>query len=215
MSPSQRLETRRGREVMRQRRRCLFCGALPSDTHLIERMNDLVCDDCFNQIGIVFAEPGNTLFFVRSEKCMSCKRTAHARLLVAGVAAAICKKCYFTIKGRTSAAEIDPAVYPPKGARLRALQRARAARLRDRRQDKHLGKTFRSLRAEDRATRGFTLLVRQGLTRWRMASHLDLVTSRDHVGGRRAFKLPDGRRRLYPYADSRRHPARTKLPRDR
>lgn len=213
MSPSEKLKRKRT-ETSSRGRRCLFCGALASDTHLVERMNKLACDDCFTQIGIVFAEQGNTPFLVPSEMCIFCGHTARDRLLVAGVAAAICKKCYVGIKGRkTATAEIGPAICPPKGARLRALQHARAARLRDRREDRDLGQSFRSLRPRDRATRGFTLLVRQGLTRWRMASHLDLVTSKERVRGRPAYKFPDGRRRLYPYAEpDRRRSSRTKLP---
>jgi hypothetical protein len=41
----------------RRVRRCLFCGALPSDTRLIARLSQLVCVECFDEIGTMFSDP--------------------------------------------------------------------------------------------------------------------------------------------------------------
>ena len=41
--------------------------------------------------------------------------------------------------------------------------------------------------------RGIAILFEQGLLRWKLQSHLDLVASRDKVQGRPVLKFPDGK----------------------
>jgi len=118
---------------------------------------------------------------------------------VAGIAAAICRRCYLALKEGKLAVAVDLLIGGPNGAQLRALQRSRAARLRERHEYERLGRAFRSLQPKARQTRGATLLTRQALAKWSVQSHLDLVISREHVRGRPALKFPNGRRPLYPF----------------
>jgi hypothetical protein len=200
-SPSSRSSKRR-RHILRGQRRCLFCGVFASDTRLNEQLNELMCEECFDQIGKLLSLRRDTPIYVAVERCMVCKRSARTRLLVSGIAAAICRNCYLASKKARSRVAIDPSIYPPKGTRLRALQRSRAARLRERRQYQRLGQAISSLRPRDRAARGWRLATKQALMKVSMESHLDLVTSREQVRGRPALKSPDGRRPLYPFGSS-------------
>jgi hypothetical protein len=186
--------------------RCLFCGDLASDTRLVRQLHGLICEDCFGHIGKEFARPRNTPIFIPSEHCFACRRDARSRLLVAGVAAAICRTCYLRAKRGTAAVKVDRSIFPLKGALRRALERSRKARTRERRKYERLGRSFRALPPEGRKLppgfkfhlhaqlpRGIGILFEQGLLSWRLQSHLDLVASRDRVRGRPVLRFPDGK----------------------
>jgi len=174
---------------MHRNRRCLFCGDLASDTRLVDKLSQLMCVECFDHTRQVFSLRGDIPLFVNFARCIVCGCSARSRLLVAGVAAAICRECHLAVKRGSAFAKIDQSRYPLRGGRLRALQRSRAARRRTRREHERLEKTISSLQPEELATRGMLLLGREGQARYRMRSHLALVTSRDQVRGRPALKI--------------------------
>ena len=191
---------------MQRQSRCLFCGDFASDTRLVRQLNGLICEDCFNHVGEEFSRRANTPTFIPSERCITCRRDARSRLLVAGVAAAICRSCYFTAKRGTTPAKIDRSIFPLKGPLRRALERSREARMRERRKYERLGRVFEALGPKDRKLppgfkfslhgrlpRGIAILFEQGLLRWKMQSHLDLVASRNKVRGRPVLRFPNGK----------------------
>lgn len=189
--PSSNTRKRRSSSRKRGRQQCRFCGSTSSETRLLEKAHSLICEACFDQIGQIFARR-ETPLLVQSESCISCGRSARARLLVAGVAAAICRECYVSIRRKDSTGQFERPPIQPTRPQLRALQRSRAARLRDREDHDKLGQAYRSIQPSDRATRGPVLLAKQVLAEMRMESHLELVTSRRTVQGRPALTLPNG-----------------------
>jgi hypothetical protein len=184
------------RPPARRDRRCLFCGALPSDTRLIARLDGLVCVECFEEIGKMFSEPKAVPFFVHSETCISCNRTARTRLLVSGIGAAICRGCYVAIIRTAKSVDLVSSTGPPQGERARDLGRLRAVRLRARRQYERLHKNyrsvhqrFRSLRRPDQTSYLISVALDAVLAQRKTVPPLCLVTSRERIRGGRALKL--------------------------
>jgi len=168
---------------------CLFCGALASDKRLIGRLNGHVCEDCVREAGRLFSKQRFTPVFMISERCISCGRTARSQVLVSGVAAAICRRCYNSVKGNKKTVTIPgrASLFPPK-ERLRDLKQSRAAWLRARRRYEHFSRAMKSRPASDQPN----LLVEQAFAGRDMMSPLSLVTSRERVLGRPALKYGDG-----------------------
>jgi hypothetical protein len=173
---------------------------------LVRQLHRLICEDCLEHIGGEFSRRGNTPIFIPSERCFACRRDARSRVLVAGVAAAICRTCYLRAKTGTAAVKVDRSIFPLKSALRRALERSRKTRLRERRKHERLGRVFRALGPEDKKLppgfkfhlhaqlpRGIGILFEQGLLSWRLQSHLDLVASRNKVRGRPVLRFPDGK----------------------
>ena len=187
--------SRRGTAV-RRGRCCLFCGALASDTRLIARLNELVCVECFDEIGKMFSEPKRRPYFVHAETCISCKCTARTRLLVSGIGAAICRGCYVAIKRKAKSVNLVSSAGPPQGERARDLGRLRAIRLRARRryEQRHqkyrsVHQKFHSLRRPDRKWYVIGLALDAVLAQRQTVPPLCLVTSRELIRGGRALKL--------------------------
>ena len=191
MLPSSEAQRDRRRSRKKERKRCLFCGDLASETRLMDQLQQLICEKCLSNVGEVFSRR-ETPLFVESENCISCGCSAAERLLVAGVAASLCRPCYLSAKRGKSVGNVDRSMYPPRGARLRALERSRAARLRDRRESEQWSDTFLSLQPSERRARGPVVLAKQVLADISLESHLELVTSRERIRGRPALKSPDG-----------------------
>jgi hypothetical protein len=194
--PASRPPARRHRRRLQPTRRCLFCGALATDTRLIDRLDQHVCEECFRRIGSLFSTGEYTPLRVRTATCISCQRTARARLLVAGVAAAICRRCYLTVKRRATAAPFEASVGRLSAAQSRDLNLSRAVRLRARRRFEQMTNAGRSLRRAERTTESTGLALEAALALRRMAPPLALVTSRDRVRGHPALKLGAGRAAL-------------------
>lgn len=112
-------------------RRCLFCGVLAGDVPLVNRVKRLVCRDCFYQMGKIFSGRERRLESARVVACLSCGRRAHGRMLVAGVAAAVCRACYRRAAQGPIAIALD-AKQTVRGRR-KQLDRSRAVRLQGRR----------------------------------------------------------------------------------
>jgi hypothetical protein len=112
------------------RSRCLFCGVHASDVPLLKQLDRLACTDCFDGIGRIFARLDPRRRTAMAERCLACGRDARKRVLVAGVAAAICRRCYRKANRRlpipSSARELGR-------KQSKALDRSRAIRLRARR----------------------------------------------------------------------------------
>jgi hypothetical protein len=177
----------------KQRRCCMFCGTFASDTRMSESLGELACEQCFGHIGKVFSQRGATPQFVRSDSCVRCKRSARTRLLVAGIAAAICHGCYRTVKSKAAGVVVDPLVGRPKGARARDLGHSRAVRLRARRQYEHFEQALRSLSQPTETLQALNLAVERGLAYRKMQPPLSLVTSRESLRGRKVLKVGGGR----------------------
>lgn len=187
----------------KRRPRCLFCGCLRSDVHLIDNAKQVVCDDCFLEMERLFSIPKATPTFVRAETCVCCGRSARSQVLVAGVGAAMCRTCHRAIKKGPLRVMAPASVYVPRGARLRALQRSRAARIRERKQFETRDGAFQSLEPAEQARRRLDFGAKQALSMWALRSHLDLVTSRELVQGRPVLRFPNDERPIYPFGGGR------------
>jgi hypothetical protein len=154
-----------------------------------------VCVECFDEIGKAFSEPRKVPYFVHSERCISCKRNARARLLVSGIGAAICRGCYVAIKRTAKSVDLSSAG-PRQGERERDLGRLRAVRLRARRRYERLYKKYQSvhqrihsLRRPDRKSYLISVALDAVLAQRKTVPPLCLVTSRERIRGGRALKL--------------------------
>src|SRR5678815_1414228 len=108
-------------------RRCLFCGVIAADVPLMHRVKYLACRDCFDQMGKIFAGRERRLESARVVGCFSCGRRAQGRMLVAGVAAAVCRACYRRAAKERIAIALD--ARKTVRERRKQLDRSRAVRL--------------------------------------------------------------------------------------
>ena len=87
-------EAARRRQLALAAQHCLFCGVRPREAPRVGRLRNLVCQICFEQIGITFGAKGEKTRDVLIEFCLCCGRNERMRQLVGGVGAAICRPCY-------------------------------------------------------------------------------------------------------------------------
>jgi hypothetical protein len=133
---------------------CLFCGVLPREAPRVAHLSNLVCQVCFEQIGITFRAKGEKTREVLTEYCLSCGRNERRRQLVGGVAAAICQPCYRrAVRQRMPLAQKALKKARPRAAELR-VSRATVLEIR-----KQYNKQKRLLRPNHRRTPAVTLIM--------------------------------------------------------
>lgn len=125
--------------------RCMFCGSFASETRLLRKANDLMCENCLEKARRLFSDRGQTPRKARSERCIACGRTPRGRLLVAGAAAAICRRCSLVTAGKAAWIRCDWPDSRPEGVRVRDLDDARTKQARAHREYQRIEKTIRSL----------------------------------------------------------------------
>lgn len=80
-------------------RRCLFCGLFEGDAQdasLLGNLGYRMCEPCFAHAGAVLAAiAAPKKKWTPADLCLSCGRGPFRRILVRGVAAAICQECRF------------------------------------------------------------------------------------------------------------------------
>ena len=187
--PHSRTLRRPRRIKLRPKRCCLFCGAFDVDSRLIARLDQRVCEECFKRIGRLFSARQYTPLMVRAEICILCHRTADARLLVAGVAAAICRSCYLRIKRDMRAKPFALSDDRLRQEQARDLTRSRDVRMRARKRYEQLYKEGHSLRRPYPPMESIGLALEAAIAFRNMQPPLALVTSRDRVKGHPALKI--------------------------
>lgn len=129
------------------RQRCLFCGVFASDVPSASGMKSLACRDCFGQMGKLFSGREQLLRAARSEHCLSCGNGPQHRVLVAGIAAAICRQCYR--QATKGSLPIPPGAAELDRQTRKRLSRSRAVRLEARRR---VRETYRAARSIQRSS---------------------------------------------------------------
>jgi hypothetical protein len=141
-----------------------------------------MCEECFEKAGRLFSDRGDTPRKARSERCIVCRRTARGRLLVAGAAAAICRRCYLAKEGKAVSMQFDWPNSRPEGTPVGDLNRARARRMRARREFQRLEKTIRSLKRPYVRVVRLKLVSKKVVAEFEMEPPLELVSL-----GKRAY----------------------------
>jgi hypothetical protein len=178
---SPRRHGERGRAAHRDAR-CMFCGSFAFETHMLRKSNDLMCENCLGKAARLFSDRGETPRKAHSERCVACRRTANGRLLVAGAAAAICRRCSLVTAGKAAWIKCDWPDIRPEGVRLRDLDDARTKQARAHREHQRIEKTIRALRRPYPMGYRLKLGSQKAVAEFKMEPPLELVSL-----GKRAY----------------------------
>jgi hypothetical protein len=156
--------------------RCMFCGLVALETRLLKRSNYLMCEKCLEKAARLFSDRGQTPRRARSERCVACRRTANGRLLVAGAAAAICRRCSLVTARKAEWTRCEWPDSRPEGIREGDLDRARTKQARAHSEYQRIEETIRSLKAPYPIAFRATLSAQKAVASFKMESPLELVS---------------------------------------